>query len=241
MFSQPVDTKQYNGERKMISNVCVAGFKLSLRTGIRLRHILQLVLFLTSCLLVACSSQPPFMAKIFDIPPPGQPDPGHAPVIHSPRRTLFVDPRIEEAKMFIAMREQQLKAPPPVKWAEVFKKLPKDDDENINWMVALNEKVIKPRAGIDPNTPDGKTLDADVELSTSGKPERMVVFSHAIHTQWLACANCHPAIFQEKAGMDKITMSENDDGKYCGTCHDRVAITEPNDCHGCHKVVIKKS
>lgn len=225
----------------MISNICVAGFKLSLRSSVRFRHILQLVLFLTSCLLVACSSQSPFMAKIFDMPLPGQPDPGYAPVIHSPRRTSFVDPRILEAKQFIALREKLLKAPLPVNWAKVYKKLPKDDDENINWMVALNTKIIKPRAGIDPNTPDGKTLDTDVVLSTSGKPERLVVFSHAIHTQWLSCANCHPAIFQEKAGADKITMSAFDDGKFCGVCHDRVAITEPNSCQGCHKVVINKS
>lgn len=139
------------------------------------------------------------------------------------------------------MLEELAKAPPPANWAEIFKKLPKDDDDIIDWMTALKDKIIMPSAGIDPATPEGKTMDADVELSTSGKPTRMVVFSHATHTQWLACANCHPAIFEKDAGSAKITMDAMDDGKYCGVCHDKVAVAQPAGCKGCHKVKSKHS
>lgn len=221
-------------------NACATSIKFALRSSIRLRPILQIFLLMSACLLVACSSQPAVLAMIFDIPPSGQ-DPGDAPVIRSPRRIPFVDPSIEETRKYLALLEALAKAPPPANWAEIYKKLPKDDDDNIDWMAALGDKIITPSAGIDPNTPEGKTMDADVELSTSGKPARMVVFSHATHTQWLSCANCHPAIFQKDAGSAKITMDAIDDGKYCGVCHDKVAIAEPYGCKGCHKVKSKKS
>lgn len=139
------------------------------------------------------------------------------------------------------MMEALAKAGPPPDWPEIFKKLPKDDEDNIDWMAALSDKIITPGGTIDPNAPDeGKTTDDDIELSTSGKPARMVVFSHATHTQWLTCANCHPAIFKREAGSAKITMDEIDDGKYCGVCHDKVALV-PGDCKGCHKVKATKS
>lgn len=226
--------------RLRIPNACATGIKFALRASLRLRQILRIFLLVSACLLVACSSQPSVLAMIFDIPPSGQ-DPGDAPVIRSPRRVPFVDSSIEETKKYLALLEERAKAPPPTNWAEIYKKLPKDDDDNIDWMAALEDKIITPSAGIDPNTPEGKTMDADVELSTSGKPARMVVFSHATHTKWLSCANCHPAIFQKDAGSAKITMDAMDDGKYCGVCHDKVAIAEPYGCKGCHKVKSKKS
>ena len=139
------------------------------------------------------------------------------------------------------MEEREKEGPPP-NWAEIYKKLPKDDDDNIDWMAALEQKVIQPRGSIDPNVPDeGKTEDAEVELSTSGKPEKMVIFKHEVHTKWLTCPNCHPAIFKKEGGNAKITMDAIDDGKYCGVCHDKVAIAQPSGCKGCHKVKKKPS
>lgn len=194
-----------------------------------------------ACLLVACISQPAGLAMIFDIPPAGQ-DPGQAPVVHYPRRVPFVDPAIEETKKYLALLEDRAKAAPPANWAEMYKKLPKDDEDYIDWMAALEKKIITPSGVIDPSMPDeGKTSDDEIELSTSGKPARMVVFSHAAHTKWLTCANCHPAIFKREAGSAKITMAAIDDGKYCGVCHDKVAIAQPYGCKGCHKVTAKKS
>lgn len=177
----------------------------------------------------------------FDMPAAG-PDPGLAPVVHAPRRVKFIDPAIEEAKKYLALLKERADAPPPANWAEMFKRLPKDDDDNVDWMLALKDKVITPSGQIDSAIPDeGKTEDIEVELSTSGKPARLVVFSHAVHTQWLTCSNCHPAIFKKDAGSSKITMAAIDDGKYCGVCHDTVAIAQPSGCKGCHKVQVKKS
>lgn len=212
--------------------------------GFRLRHILQLFLLLVACLLVACSSQPAILKMVsdipqmvFDIPPPGQ-EPDNAPVVRRPRRVPFVDPSIEEMKKLIALMEERAKAPPPTNWAELYKKLPKDDDDNIDWMAALKDKMINPQPGVDPKTPNVEPDEDDepIELHTSGKPAKFVMFSHTPHVMWLNCNNCHPAIFKKDAGSTKITMDDIDAGKYCGVCHDKVAIAQPSGCKGCHKV-----
>jgi len=181
-------------------------------------------------------------AFLFDRPAPGTPDPGDAPVVRPPRRVPFIDPAIEEMKKAIALAEARAKEPPPANWVEMFKRLPKDDEDNIDWMAALTDKIITPSGQYDPEVADvGKTEDFDVELSTSGKPKRMVVFSHESHTKWLTCTNCHPVIFKKEAGTAKITMDAIDNGKYCGVCHDKVAIAQPSGCKGCHRVKKKKS
>ncbi|MFI4940590.1 MAG: c(7)-type cytochrome triheme domain-containing protein [Burkholderiales bacterium] len=214
--------------------------KLASLDGMRLRRALQLVLFLCAGLLAACGSpptgsQPSVLAMIFDIPPPGQ-DPGHAPVVHTPRRIRFVDTSIAEpSKEYVEMIKALEKASPPPNWNEIFKSLPKDKKNNIDWMAALAQNLIKPRPGIDEKTPESKTSKAEVLLSTSGNPSRYVVFQHATHTQWLTCTNCHPAIFARDGGADKITMDDIDAGKFCGVCHDKVALAPPAGCKGCHK------
>jgi len=203
------------------------------------RKWLQWVVLLAVVALAACSNSKPLMAVLFDIPPPGK-APSTTPEPRLPRRTVAsAGPEIVLSKEYIALQEALAKAGPPPNWPDVFKKLPKDDEDNIIWADALESKLINPAADIDGKAPQPKVMDADIELSTSGKPNRMVVFSHAVHTTWLRCANCHPAIFEKEAGSAKITMEAIDEGKYCGVCHDKVALA-PNGCKGCHKP-IKKS
>jgi c(7)-type cytochrome triheme protein len=203
-----------------------------------LRRILQLLVIVCVAVLAACSSPSPLLALLFDIPSAGK-DTANAPVVRGPRHVPFkgVAP-LTVSKEYKEAAEAMAKLGPPPDWPAIFKKLPKDDDDNIAWMVALANKVITPSAGIDPATPQPEVQDMDVELSTSGKPARMVVFSHQVHTTWLRCNNCHPAIFEKDAGSAKITMAAIDDGKYCGVCHDKVAIA-PDGCKGCHKGVKK--
>lgn len=222
----------------------------------KLRYFLQLLLLVCTSLLVACSTPPALVnlahsvrqtlthipTTLFDMPPAGQADPGDAPVVRHPRRVPFIDPEIEEYKKALALAEARAKLPPPANWAEMYKRLPKDDEDNIDWMAALKDKTISPSGVIDAAAKDpGKTSEDDIELATSGKPNRMVIFSHAAHTQWLTCTNCHNAIFKREAGSTTITMDAIDDGKYCGVCHDKVALAQPSGCKGCHKVKAKKS
>lgn len=184
---------------------------------------------------VAADKVPAFL---FDRPPPGAPDPGDAPVVRPPRRVPFIDPAVEELKQAIALAEARAKLPPPANWLEMFKRLPKDDDGNVDWMAALKDKIINPASSYDPQDMKRppRAMDLDVDISTSGKPDRLVVFPHSVHTQWLVCDNCHPAIFEQEAGSAKITMAAINDGKFCGVCHDAVAVAQPSGCLGCHKV-----
>lgn len=182
----------------------------------------------------ACSSSTPLMALLFDMPAPGK-SAANAPVVRQPRHVPVVAVAAPAAtKEYQEMLQELAKAGPPPDWPAIFKKLPKDDDDNINWMAALTAKLIQPSAGIKPDTPQPEVLDLDVDLATSGKPARYVMFSHEVHTSWLQCGNCHPAIFKKEAGNAKITMAAIDDGKYCGVCHGKVALA-PDGCKGCHK------
>ena len=204
----------------------------------RLSRILQatLLAIASAALLAACGSPTALFNSLLNVPPDGK-DPGAVAVVHQPRRLLSVErEQIVVTKEYLADLIAAQKAGPPPDWPAVFKRLPKDDEENIDWNRALIDQVIAPRPGIDVETPEIKVIDLDVTLSTSGKPERMVIFSHASHGQWLACSNCHPAIFAKEEGNAKITMDLIDEGKYCGVCHDKVALAMPANCKGCHKV-----
>ncbi|WP_300120141.1 cytochrome c3 family protein [Rhodoferax sp.] len=198
---------------------------------------LALVLVLV---LAACSASPPMMAMLFDMPPPSE-QVSNEPPPRQPRRTVPKPQVLIISAEYVAMVEGLLKTGAPPNWPDIFKKLPKDDDDNIDWSAALASKAISPSGIINASdTDEGKTSEDDIELSTSGKPARMVIFSHKVHTQWLTCTNCHNAIFKREAGAATITMEAIDEGKYCGVCHDKVALAQPSGCKGCHKP-IKKS
>jgi len=200
---------------------------------------LHMLLLLT--LLAACSSSTPLMAVLFDMPPPGQPQLQEPPARQPRRAVPSTGPVIGPSKQYLDAMVARIEAGPPPNWPVVFKLLPKDDEDNIDWTAALERKLIAPSGVIDGKDKDpGRTVDDDIELATSGKPNRMVIFSHSTHTQWLTCNNCHNAIFKREAGSATITMDDIDDGKYCGVCHDKVALAQPSGCKGCHKP-IKKS
>ncbi|GAB4177861.1 MAG: hypothetical protein Fur0039_21400 [Rhodocyclaceae bacterium] len=205
----------------------------------RPRRALRMLVLSAAGLLAACGTQTPLLSLIFDIPASGK-DPGAVPVVRQPRRSVPTErEQLVVTKEYLANLAAAAKAGPPPNWPDIFKKLPKDDEDNIDWNQALRDKVISPRAAIErdaPEPPPEKVFDQDVKLATSGKPNRMVVFSHKAHAQWLTCSNCHPAIFAEKTGTAKITMDDIDEGKFCGVCHDKVAMAMPSGCKGCHKI-----
>lgn len=101
-----------------------------------------------------------------------------------------------------------------------------------DWMAALRSGAIAPRAGLSEKE-TMTVLDLDV-LMKNTKEMPQVVFPHRAHTQWLDCANCHPAPFVAQAGANPVSMSEIFRGKYCGMCHDRVAFITFFSCERCH-------
>ncbi|MBF0612911.1 MAG: hypothetical protein G8345_17815 [Magnetococcales bacterium] len=104
----------------------------------------------------------------------------------------------------------------------------------VDWVRAINEGVITPRASLQGDT-EMNVLDQDIILTnTRNMPH--VRFPHRAHTQWLACENCHPGVFVAKAGGNTISMNDIFRGRYCGTCHGRVAFSIYI-CQRCHSVM----
>ena len=117
--------------------------------------------------------------------------------------------------------------------AEALGALPRGgpDGNQVDWMAALRTGAIAPRTNIHPGT-EIRVLDLDIVFTnTAGQP--YVVFPHRQHTEWLDCANCHPAIFIARRGANDFGMLDVLEGEYCGRCHGAVSfpLTECRRCH----------
>ncbi len=145
------------------------------------------------------------------------------------KRNLRRQPFVKQQLTIIV--EDAPAKPEPIDWQAIYRTLPRDDEEVVDWMKALTDKLINPKPGIDPKAENWDPEDAEVEFIP--KKKSLVIFRHATHTQWLTCKNCHPAIFKKKADNMQFTHDDMDDRKYCGVCHDKVVFLQSG-CNACH-------
>ena len=113
--------------------------------------------------------------------------------------------------------------------------LPAHESGNrVLWAKALDRGAISPRRAKDPSEAKVQVLDMDVLMDLGGSM-KIVRFPHRIHTEWLACDNCHEHLFKSKIGANKLSMFQILLGEQCGLCHGSVAfpLTE---CQFCHSV-----
>ena len=63
-----------------------------------------------------------------------------------------------------------------------------------------------------------------------------VVYPHKLHETIYKCNDCHPKVFIEKAGANKITMQKNIEEQYCGSsgCHNSPYAFPLYFCDSCH-------
>ncbi len=125
-----------------------------------------------------------------------------------------------------------LQLQPPL---EAFATLPKSSMGNrVDWTKALNDRQISPLADRrDPNIKQ-RAMDTQIVREVKGSmPD--VVFPHKTHTQWLACGNCHPAIFAPEVNprVNAMSMAAISLGQSCGVCHGTVAFPV-SECRRCH-------
>ncbi len=159
------------------------------------------------------------------VPPPGQtmqwePVAGHARRPPPLRSTPAPTPQI------IVIKEER-----PPDWLDhLLKTLPADASGVPDMTQALDQKLIQPQAGINPKVKPQPVMSLEVKLGPMP-----VVFSHKVHTAWVACTSCHPVLFKMKAGADKIKMADLYAGKYCGKCHGMVAFPIATGCGHCHQ------
>jgi c(7)-type cytochrome triheme protein len=123
----------------------------------------------------------------------------------------------------------QLLQPPK----EAFQHLPKGKSGNyIDWMKALQDKKINPRNDKVDTKSQPIIMDLNIVREVKGSmPD--VVYPHKQHTEWLDCANCHPAIFIPQKGANQISMASILLGEKCGVCHGKVAFPV-SECRRCH-------
>jgi c(7)-type cytochrome triheme protein len=111
--------------------------------------------------------------------------------------------------------------------------LPKSNAGNrVDWVKALNEKKLSPRADKQDLKAEMAVLDLNIVREVKGSmPD--VVFPHRQHTQWLDCSNCHPSIFIPQKGANQMSMASIMLGQKCGVCHGTVAFPI-SECRLCH-------
>lgn len=114
--------------------------------------------------------------------------------------------------------------------------LPRDHAGNIDWMGALQEGIISPRAtapGEEPDYPNPDPFEFKYDFFLEG-PDTLLnaFFPHSAHTQWVDCQQCHARIFPYR--NTPVTMGEIFQGKYCGECHGKVAFPVLTACERCH-------
>ncbi|MHB8481802.1 MAG: c(7)-type cytochrome triheme domain-containing protein [Nitrospiria bacterium] len=115
--------------------------------------------------------------------------------------------------------------------------LPKDQYGLVNWADALRQGKIIPKPSLNPEEADMPPFDLSFDIPTKSNFMPNVVYPHKIHTMWLTCINCHPAIFlmNHKINNQNMTMPKIASGEFCGRCHNRVAFPL-SDCLRCHVV-----
>lgn len=112
--------------------------------------------------------------------------------------------------------------------------LPKDKYGLVDWAKAAKQDLIKPRAGFTAEEEEDEIImDMDVVIEAKSDFVNDVVYPHYIHTWWLPCSVCHPAIFIPQKGANNMTMVEISRGKFCGRCHGKVSFPL-TDCFRCH-------
>ena len=201
-------------------------------------YILLLPLFFA----VSCSDET--LSLFFDIPPPTAQEKAEA---EAARQAAAAKARAEaraaqgQAGSGIAVEEEG--EPPEIEsvlnWEKASEMLPKDDADEIDWMAALREGVIKPRAEIGrQGNPQANLFKYDFYFKGPDE-DSDAFFPHSAHTEWLTCESCHPAIFPyRETGMQigeeyAIVMDQIFEGEFCGKCHGTVAFILDT-CSRCH-------
>lgn len=116
------------------------------------------------------------------------------------------------------------------------KGLPKERFGNgINWLEVEEKGNIVLVDYLEGISMPRSTIKEPEEFSLNAKQPNMpsIIFSHKKHTAWNGCELCHPEIFPVKKGSQPYTMQEIFNGKYCGSCHGKVAFANI-DCQRCH-------
>lgn len=198
---------------------------------------LSLVMSVASAVTVAgCAPETRYriLSTLVDgVPPPGTPR-----VERRRQRLARVEPMQPPTGPVLpdpALFEEEVETFPRYEtYEELVAALPKDTMGNVNWVAAVEAELIDPQPGIEDDAQALPQFPLDIRMDP-GIPQMEVTFPHAAHTYWLRCDNCHPQIFEMRAGANPITMTKIFQGEYCGRCHGKVAFPPATGCPRCHR------
>lgn len=188
-----------------------------------IRHVHLGVILLVLVLLTAAGCGRQLLSVVLDLPPPEE-----GSVVMS-----NVAPPMPQVAPADTVR-------PPIEYtldpdsARTY--LPRDHAGNIDWVAALRTGVIRPKNRIpgDQRFDDVQDFRFGFDFFFPGPaPMFDAYFPHSVHTEWVACQQCHPRIFKYRD--TDIKMADVLSGKYCGECHGRVSFPPATACERCHQ------
>lgn len=109
-------------------------------------------------------------------------------------------------------------------------RLPVDKYGFIDWLKLKREKIFNPIQSLDPAFKQEIRNNQILFISKSKLAN--VLFSHNVHSSWIRCSSCHPAVFADNL-ENNIKMVRMSKGDNCGHCHGKVSFTFA-DCTRCH-------
>ncbi|MCF6282522.1 MAG: hypothetical protein L3J28_10020 [Candidatus Polarisedimenticolaceae bacterium] len=110
--------------------------------------------------------------------------------------------------------------------------IPVDEHGFIDWLKLKKAGIFEPLTSLNGDyTPEVR--DNEI-LYISKSKIKNVLFSHNVHSSWIRCSSCHPAVFKENL-KNNIKMVRMTKGQNCGLCHGKVSFTFA-DCDRCHSI-----
>jgi c(7)-type cytochrome triheme protein len=188
------------------------------------KRLALLPLFL---ILLSCSDET--LNFFFDIPPPTEAEKRAAAARERAAEQASAGQDAAAAPAAVAQEGPEIEK--VATWQEAEAMLPKDDLDQVDWVEAMKQGIIKPREEIG-GPPRGMTAFFKFDFYLPGPdPSFDAFFPHSVHTEWLACESCHPKIFPLRG--TQIAMDDVFAGEYCGKCHGIVAYAVDS-CARCH-------
>lgn len=187
------------------------------------------VLAVFALLVGGCSDET--LSLFFDIPPETQ-QAATAPVqiAAAPTRAAAGAPAAAAAPAVVETERPEFES--VLDWETAQEMLPKDDIDEVDWMAAMREGIIRPRAAIDgPGDPEANLFKFNFYLP-GPDPTMDAYFPHQSHTEWLTCESCHAKVFRYRG--TELNMDAIFSGEYCAKCHGIVAFALDS-CNRCHQ------
>jgi c(7)-type cytochrome triheme protein len=118
----------------------------------------------------------------------------------------------------------------------VLTMLPRDSIGHADWVAALRMGLMRPRPAIGGRFEDSPT-PFGFDFFLAGKDTSFdVSFPHSVHTQIIACAQCHGRLFRYR--NVRYQMQDLLEGRYCGECHGKVSFPLVSGCERCHTRIL---